>query len=175
MALFSGQRDASLFRRLNKELINEIIDTEVYYFVIDNQNTNVNLYGEGEDKTFKQPVKVPALITRGGKEQSSDEYGQSYDRTTTFAFLRDTLVEVEIKPEVGEIIQWNDEYYEIDVVKQNQFFGGKNPETWDGGDSHGYNVSVIVDAHVTRQSKIKLVDTRVGNSNQNINDIPFGL
>jgi len=32
MALFGGQRDISLFRTLNRELINEIIDTEVDIF-----------------------------------------------------------------------------------------------------------------------------------------------
>jgi hypothetical protein len=33
-ALFGGQRDASLFRKINKELINDIIDTEIYYYKI---------------------------------------------------------------------------------------------------------------------------------------------
>ena len=32
MALFGGSRDVSLFRSLNKELINDIIQTEVAYY-----------------------------------------------------------------------------------------------------------------------------------------------
>ena len=36
-------------------------------------------------------------------------------------------------------------------------------------------VSVICDAHVTRQSSIKLVDTYTGNSRQNDNEVPLGL
>ena len=35
MALFGGQRDISLFRTLNRELINEIIDTEVVLAKLD--------------------------------------------------------------------------------------------------------------------------------------------
>ena len=37
------------------------------------------------------------------------------------------------------------------------------------------NVSIICDTHVTRQSSIKLVETRFGNSNQNDNEVPVGL
>ena len=62
MALFGGQRDMSLFRTLNKELINDIIDTEVYYYKIILDETKVNLYGEGKDKSYFNPVKIPAII-----------------------------------------------------------------------------------------------------------------
>ena len=34
MALFGGQRDMALFSKINKELITDIIDTEVYYYKI---------------------------------------------------------------------------------------------------------------------------------------------
>ena len=48
MALFGGQRDMSLFRTLNKELINDIIDTEVYFFKFAISETKNNLYGESK-------------------------------------------------------------------------------------------------------------------------------
>ena len=34
MKLFGGQRDMSLFTKVNKELINDIIDTEIYYYQV---------------------------------------------------------------------------------------------------------------------------------------------
>ena len=34
MALFGGQRDMALFSKINKELITDIIDTEVYYYKV---------------------------------------------------------------------------------------------------------------------------------------------
>ena len=52
MALFGGQRDMDLFNKLNKELINDIIDTQVYYYMVATTETDVNLYGEGKDKVF---------------------------------------------------------------------------------------------------------------------------
>ena len=58
MALFGSARDVSLIRRLNKELINEIIDTEVYYYKPVLDESLVNLYGESKDKYFYNPVKI---------------------------------------------------------------------------------------------------------------------
>jgi len=166
MALFGGQRDMALFNKVNKELINDIIDTEIYYYQLALTETKANLYGEGKDKVFNQPVKIPCLIERNQSSQISDDFGQSYSREVQFRFLRDTLV---------DIIQWNGEYHLIDAQYSYQYVAGKNPQTWDGGDSQGLNVSIICDAHVTRQTSIKLVDTYKGNSRQNDNEVPLGL
>lgn len=167
-ALFSGKRDVSLFRHLNKELINDIIDTEIYYYKIIIEDSKINLYGESSDKVFYNPVKIPTLITRNDKDAKFEEFGRDYDRTTNFAFLRDTLVELDIYPEVGDVIQWDNEYYIVDTTRGDQYFAGKNPETWDGGTDHGYAVSIICETHVTKQSVIKLVDNyRVGNNKDN--------
>jgi hypothetical protein len=175
MALFGGQRDADLFRKLNKELITDIIDTEVYYYKIILDDTKRNLYGEGKDKVYYNPVKIPTLVDRTNAEQIFDEFGSSYTRNVNFYFLRDTLVEKNVYPEVGDVIEWNDEQHIVDVTFTNQFFAGKNPETWDGGNTQGYNVSIICETHVAKKSQLKLRDDfRVGN-NDNNNDLPVGI
>ena len=91
MALFGGQRDMDLFNKVNKELINDIIDTEVYYYMVVVTETKSNLYGEGKDKVFHNPIKVPCLVERNQASQISDEFGQSYSREVQFKFLRDTI------------------------------------------------------------------------------------
>lgn len=175
MALFGGQRDMSLFRKVNKELITDIIDTEVYYYKIILDDTKRNLYGEGKDKVYYNPIKVPTLVDRTNAQQIFDEFGSSYTRNVNFYFLRDTLVDKNVYPEVGDVIEWNDEQHVVDVTFTNQFFAGKNPETWDGGDTQGYNVSIICETHVAKKSQLKLRDDfRVGNNNNN-NDLPVGI
>ena len=47
----------------------------------------------------------------------------------------------------------------------NQYFVGKNPETWPNGDNHGYSVSVICDAHATRQTPAGITNLRRGGNN----------
>lgn len=174
MALFGGERDASLFRKINKELITDIIDTEIYYYKIILDDTKRNLYGEGKDKVFYNPVKIPTLVDRTNAEQIFDEFGSSYTRNVNFYFLRDILVEKNVYPEVGDVIVWNDEQHIVDVTFTNQFFAGKNPDTWDGGDSQGYNISIICETHVTRKTQLKLEDDfRFGNNDNN--DLPVGV
>jgi len=175
MALFGGERDAALFRKINKELITDIIDTEIYYYKLILDDTKRNLYGEGKDKVFYNPVKIPTLVDRTNAEQIFDEFGSSYTRNVNFYFLRDILVEKNVYPEVGDVIVWNDEQHIVDVTFTNQFFAGKNPDTWDGGDSQGYNISIICETHVTRKTQLKLEDDfRFGNDTTN-NDLPVGV
>ena len=103
----------ALFSKINKELITDIIDTEVYYYKVIVEDTKQNLYGEGKNKVYYNPVKIPTLIDRTNAEAIFDEFGSSYTRNVNFYFLRDTLVEKNIFPELGDVIEWNDEQHEI--------------------------------------------------------------
>ena len=92
-----------------------------------------------------------------------------------FFFLRDTLVDKNIFPQIGDVIEWNNEQHIVDAVINNQYIAGKNPDTWDGGTEQGYNLSILLDATVVRKSQLKLRDDyRVGIDNSN-NDLPVGI
>ncbi len=84
MALFGGQRDVALFSKINKELITDIIDTEVYYYKIILDETKRNLYGEGKNKIYYNPVKIATLVDRTNAEQIFDDFGASYTRNVNF-------------------------------------------------------------------------------------------
>ena len=56
MALFGGSRDISLFHNLNKELINDIIQTEVAYYKFALEQTKINVYGEAPGKQYFEPL-----------------------------------------------------------------------------------------------------------------------
>jgi len=176
MALFGGSRDISLFRHINRELINEIIDTrcDIYkYSIFDSPE---NLYGEALRKVFKPGVKVAGLIEKGDKEWSSDELGPDYNRSVKFSFLRDDLAALELGStnnttdpnenaqeadvflEVGDVIFWDNIYCEIDTVSQGQYLFGKNPDTDSLGGTHGASWSVIVNTHEMRRSKINTLE-----------------
>jgi len=165
MALFGGQRDAKFLASINSELINAIIDTEIEFYKLVVESSNSNIYGESENKSYYDSILIPCVITKDDKNSSMDDYGHTYTRTGKFAISRDILVKADFYPEVGDILFWDNEYFEVDNVDANQYFAGKNPETWPNGDSHGYSVSIVVDAHATRQTPQGIRDIRFGGNN----------
>lgn len=162
MALFGGIRDSRFLASINSELLNSVIDTEIELYKLQIEQSNSNIYGESENKSYYDSVLIPCLITKQNKSATQDDYGHTYTRTAQFAITRDILVRADIYPEVGDIILWDNEYYELDNVDANQYFAGKNPETWPNGNQHGYSVSIVIDAHATRQVPLGIRDIRFG-------------
>lgn len=166
MALFGGKRDAKLIASLNAELLNAIVDTEIEFFKLIVESSNSNIYGESNTKSYYDSILIPCLITKETKTSNMDDYGHTYTRTAQFAISRDILERAEFFPEVGDIIFWDNEYYEIDNTDANQYFVGKNPETWPNGTEHGYSVAVLCDAHATRQTPLGIKNIRRGGDNK---------
>jgi len=165
MAIFGGIRDARFLAAVNSELINAIIDTEIEFFKLIVESSASNIYGESTKKSYYDSLLIPCLITKEGKTAAMDDYGHSSTRTAQFAISRDILERASFYPEVGDIVFWDNEYYELDNVDANQYFAGKNPETWPNGENHGYSVSVICDAHATRQTPTGITNLRKGGNN----------
>tara|TARA_R110001592_G_scaffold166801_1_gene401999 strand:- start:795 stop:1316 length:522 start_codon:yes stop_codon:yes gene_type:complete len=165
MALFGGQRDAKFLAAVNSELLNAVIDTEIEFYKLVVESSNSNIYGESESKSYYDSILIPCLITKDDKSANMDDYGHTYTRSSKFAISRDILVKADFYPEVGDIVFWDNEYFEVDNVDANQYFAGKNPDTWPNGDSHGYSVSIVIDAHATRQTPQAIKDIRFGGNN----------
>ena len=68
MALFGGARDISLFRHINRELINELIDTRCDVYKHSIFDTKENLYGEALRKVFLPGVRIAGLIEKNGAQ-----------------------------------------------------------------------------------------------------------
>lgn len=165
MALFGGKKDAIFLASINSELLNSIVDTEIEFFKLVIEQSNSNIYGESDSKSYYDSILIPCLITKNNKTSNMDDYGHTYTRTAQFGISRDILERADFYPEVGDIIAWDNEYYEVDNVDANQYFTGKNPDTWPNGSNHGYSVSIIVDAHATRQTPLGIRNLRRGGNN----------
>ena len=174
MPLFHGQRDAGLIHKFNMELINDIIDTEVAIYKLSLENTKTNIYNESDKKTYYSPIKIPALIDYQPQTYEGTEFGQDYQQSANFAFIREYLKQVDIFIEVGDVIEYNGDYWEIDAIQENQFFGGKNPDYSFATEKWGHNVSIIANTHLTRRSRINIEEFR-SNIELNVNDIPSNI
>ena len=164
MALFGGSRDVCLFNNLNKELINDIIQTEVAYYKFALEQTISNVYGEAPGKNYYEPLKIACLIDRQDQSWSSDSFGSDVNQTIGFRFLKKELQDINLLPEVGDLLLFKNNFYEVDSKVENQLILGKDPdyamatETTDFGKSF----SIIINTHISRVEKLNLIPLREG-------------
>lgn len=178
MALYGSARDASLVRSINKELINKQVDTEVAYYKLKLDSSAVNIYNESDVKVYYAPQRVNCLVALDDKVRISDDYGIDLTRTAQFAFLRDTLVERNLVSEVGDIIQYDKDYFEVDNIRDGQYWSGRNPSKDIGyteglRGEFGYSVSIICETHLTRRSSLNI--EKVHSGVNSINNIPRNI
>ena len=164
MALFGGSRDISLFNTISKELINDIIQTEVGYYKFALERTTANVYGESMGKMFYEPVRLACLIDRSDQSWSSDDFGSDIDQNISFKFLKKEIKDINLVPEVGDIILFRNNFHEVDARVENQLVLGKDPDyaistgATDFGNSH----SIILSTHLSRVEKLNLIPLRGG-------------
>jgi hypothetical protein len=160
--LFGSNRDFQLLVGINRELLKDVIEQDILYYKLSLEDTIANLYGEATEKSYWEPVKLNCLITRGDQVVSVDDFGPDLTREASFAFLRQDLVDVNTVPEVGDIVMWHENYYEVDTVRENQLFLGKDNSynLTPYGDQFGSSVSIIVDCHLTRAVRVGIAQVR---------------
>ena len=164
MALFGKKRDISLFHTINSELLKDIIQTEVAYYKFALEQTVANVYGEAPGKNYYEPMKIACLINREDQSWSSDNFGSDVNQTVGFSFLKEELLTINLIPEVGDILLFRNNFYELDSRIENQLIMGRDKdyaistETIDFGESF----SVLVSAHLSRVEKLNLVPLRGG-------------
>jgi hypothetical protein len=179
MALYGEARDISLFRKINRELMGNIVSQEIIYYKYNVTTTKTNMYGESNGaKIFYDPVLVNCLIERSAQEWKTDSFGPDVNRNIQLRFLRDDLRGYELSielpeggkgfsygiyPEVGDVVLWQNNYYEIDDVLENQYFVGKDPDYSysSDNDNFGSSISIIVNAHYTRVEKLGIEKDRL--------------
>jgi len=163
MALFGSSRDISFFKKVNYELLDNVIQQEVDYYQVVLDETKPNLYGETTSgKFYYAPVRLTCLIERGDIEAvQDDQFGIDQIQRNTFRFLHAKMVELNLFPQMGDIIENRNNFYEVDNVNENQFIVGKDPDyPKNVGPEFGESFSLILQTHFTRVSKLQIVKAR---------------
>jgi len=161
MSLFGSKKDFGLLTKMNRELLQDIIEQEIAFYKLSINETHANIYGESSEKTFYDPIVMQCLITRGDQVYTTDDFGPDVARELNFAFLRDDFVDLGLVPEVGDIIMLAEDYYEIDSIVENEYFFGKDPDyNYARSDKYGKSISIRCSAHLTRADKLGITRTR---------------
>ena len=169
MAMYTGLRDVSLLRHLNRELMGNIITQQCAIYQFKLEETKVNIYGEAAgEKFYNGPFLFNVLINRSDQQYGEDEEGIQFNQAIDFYFLRDDLKVANVVPEVGDIILYQEGYYGVQSTVGNQYWGGKNPSYPNnnsngtpnplnpGLDKFGENVSILVSTYYIPADKVAI-------------------
>jgi hypothetical protein len=125
MAKFVSDRDVSFFKGIARELVDDVIQNALVLFKINLNETKINIYGESMNKTWYPGVEVFGLIDKEPETTTYEGFGADTNQSITFKLDRWMLEEKNIYPEVGDVIFWNQSYFEIDNTSEIQMAGGQ--------------------------------------------------
>jgi hypothetical protein len=147
MPRFVSSRDFNLIQHFNREILNDIVDVDVILYKIALDTTSVNLYGEATEKARYTGVELKSLVKyKKNIADTASGFGVDIEQDVEFRFARNLLEEVNVYPEIGDIIHYDDSYYEIDNINDTQYVAGQP-----------YNsLSILCDAHLTRISGLNI-------------------
>lgn len=167
MPLYNSFRDSGFLKGINREVLHSIISIEVGVYKLNLNQTDINIYEEAEKRTYNPPVRIFCQLRMDGKSTSADDYGINYTKTGAFGFLKTDLIQQELYIEEGDIIFYDNGYWEIDQVSNSNYWSGRNPNTSigiteDKWSIHGYDHHVVAEAHLTRTNALHIVNKRNG-------------
>ena len=148
---YFSERDISFINGINDELLGDIIQVETTLFKMCADNTPINLYGESSPKAGKQyypGIKLVCLVERDDINSDVDDFGPTRSQNSVFKYMEKDLEKMNFFPQVGDLIHFNDRYYECDNIVQENFLGGIPEKSF----------SIICHTHYTSLANIDLVE-----------------
>jgi hypothetical protein len=120
------------------------------------ENTPLNVYDEEVSKDgaiyFEKPIAANCLIQNEDQEFVDTDVVLNVGQRVTFGFQREYLKDINLVMEVGDIIEWNDTFYEVDTVVENRLIHSLPP----------YNFATVCVSHMTERSKLGFEEVRSG-------------
>ncbi len=148
---YFSQRDLNLVNSLNAELMGDIVEVLIQVFKISPTETKTNIYGEtaaDTGKWYMPAIQISSLVERADMTAEYDDFGPSRNQDYVFKMREKMLKQVNFYPEIGDIVLFNDRYYEIDNVVQEQLLGGQPDK------SH----SIICNGHYTKITSLNVLE-----------------
>ena len=146
---FVPQKEFDLINSMNEELIDEVVGQSVDIYKVNIDRTDENVYGESSTKYYDVGFRVNCLIMYNEPEVTQDEFGAADTNSNIeMYFQRENLASGSLNfyPEIGDIVDWNNFYWEINGTTEPQLIAG-HP---------AYNHSIKATAHRARLSSLQI-------------------
>lgn len=148
---YFSSRDLKLVAQFNAELMGDIIENIIQIYKISPNETKTNIYGETSaesGKWYYPAIQVSALVERSDMEAEYEDFGPNRRQDYVFKMRENVLRDLSFYPEIGDVIFFNDRYYEVDNVVQEQLLGGQPDK------SH----SIICNTHYTKYTSLNIME-----------------
>lgn len=168
MALFASRRDSGFMSSVNREILNRVTGMEVLYYRLSLEQSPSSIYDETTEKVYYEPVVLGAHISKQDVQTEDTEMGlMETSQNVIFGFLRDELEQIQLVLQVGDIVKWDTTFYEIDNIRKENYWWGRNPQDFVASDRgaippQGWAYSVVVDTHRSTITSVNLINMRSG-------------
>ena len=145
---FIPQKEFDLINQMNEELIDEIVGQSVDIYKVNVERTEDSVYGESTAKYYDIGFRVNCLINYNEPEVIQEDFGADLNSSIEMFFQRENLSSGSLNfyPEIGDIVDWNNFYWEINGTTEPQLVAG-HPD---------FNHSIKATAHRSRLSSLQI-------------------
>ena len=145
---FIPEKEIRMIDSMNEELIDDIVGQSVDIYKVNVERTEDNLYGESTAKYYDSGFRVNCLIEYNDPEVLNDDFGTDINATISMFFKRNNLASGSLNffPEVGDIVDWKDFYWEVDGVTEPKLIAGHQH----------YKHNIKATAHRSRLSSLQI-------------------
>ena len=145
---FVPKKEVNLIDSMNEELIDDILGQYVDIYKVSLDETETNIYGESATKYYNVGFRVNCMLNYNEPETLQDEFGADNNSSVEMYFQRNNLASGSLNfyPEMGDIVDWNQHFWEINSVTEPQLVAGHQ----------GYRHSIVAKAHRSRLSNLQI-------------------
>ena len=125
-----------------------MVGQSVDVYKVSIENTEENIYGESATKYYDVGFRVNCLINFNEPEVVQDDFGADTNANIELYFQRENLASGSLNfyPEIGDIVEWNDTYFEMNGVTEPDLVGGHV----------NFKHNIVATAHRSRLSSLQI-------------------
>ena len=182
MPKFFNARDLDFIKSIAEEVVDYVVEQSITLFKVSVGETKTNLYGESLGKVWHAPANLMAIVDReppgiNYEGEAGPDRVQPVEfrfnimrlRTQTLPRFRDingTLIPADAiqntqygYPEIGDVIHFDESYYEIDNIRNTSLIGGQ-PKIYNKttGEFEDARMFLIATCHMVRRSQVQIED-----------------
>jgi len=145
---FVPQKEINLIDSMNEELIDEVLGQYVDIYKIDLDSTDSNVYGESSTKYYNVGFRVNCMLNYNEPETTYEDGIADVNSSIDMFFQRNNLSSgsLDFFPEVGDVVDWNQHFWEINSVTEPQLIAGHQ----------GFRHNINATAHRSRLSNLQI-------------------